>query len=287
MQEKDAEVLNGIHLRDIRDLPAEIYWCRATGKNLNRHAQTLRMHHHTFFELHFVCEGKMVYELKNQTVIVEKGNYLLIAPTVPHRIQLCSEDFIKLSVAFSVSSEENLYLGLLAKTGISHPISVELYSAIEFLLREAARHGEFSNYLIRNRVSEMICLIPERILPDPYENIPEQIADERVFRAKMYIADNGDSFLTCSEVANYCCLSAKQLGRLFLRQENCTLLQYIHREKAAAAAQMIRDGDAPFKEICQKLGFSSVPYFHKFFTQHIGMTPGDYRRSGKKIDCKH
>ena len=44
---------------------------------------------------------------------------------------------------------------------------------------------------------------------------------------------------------------------------------------------MIVDTDELFDTISQRLGFSSVNYFGKFFMKHTGITPGDFR---KKFD---
>ena len=106
----------------------------------------------------------------------------------------------------------------------------------------------------------------------------EAQVDIRLLRAKQFIADNAHVFLGCEDVANYCYISTKQLSRIFLKYEDVTLLQYIHKEKIREAEGMLKVRENSMQEISEALGFSSVYYFHAFFTKYTGVTPGQYRR---------
>ena len=130
--------------------------------------------------------------------------------------------------------------------------------------------------MIKNRLCEIIYTVAES---SAVRNaVPTSPYDTRMIKAKKYIEDNPQIFMTCEEVASYCNLSVKQLGRLFLQYENVSLLAFIHGQKIEEAKRMIKESDELFESISEKLGFSSVNYFGKFFTKHTGVTPGDYRR---------
>ena len=94
----------------------------------------------------------------------------------------------------------------------------------------------------------------------------------------MFIADNPDRFFTCEEIASYCYLSVKQLNRLFLKYERTSLLSYIHNKKINDAKMLLQKGDLNSVDVSEKLGFSSVYYFNRFFSKHTGKTPGEYRK---------
>jgi AraC-like DNA-binding protein len=148
--------------------------------------------------------------------------------------------------------------------------------SLDFILRRSKNKTLCSELLIKNRLCEIIYTVAETAAV----KIPPSTAayDTRIIKAKKYIEDNPHIFLTCDEVARYCNLSAKQLGRLFLQYENVSLLAFIHGQKIEDAKKLIRETDELFETISEKLGFSSVNYFGKFFTKHTGITPGDFRK---------
>jgi len=261
-----------------KEVPAEIYWFRVTGTDYSVY-QTHRMHHHTFFELHFCHEGSFSYDIDGK-VHRMKGNVgILIAPHTSHAIY-CPEPYSKLSLAFSVQEDSPLYTALLAFSNRVFDIAESTLKDIEFVLEEMKRDTEYSGTLAYARLLSLICGLAE--LPRRSREAKEprdSRHDERLFKAKCYITDNIDAFLTCADVAAYCHISTKQLKRLFLQHENCTLLGYIHQKKKEAAERLVSETDLPFSDISEQLGFSSVAYFHRFFTEHTGMTPGDYRRT--------
>ena len=61
------------------DIPADIYWFRATADN-NASFQSVRMHHHTFYELHFCFAGTLTYTTPTGDICVPEGTGVLIAP---------------------------------------------------------------------------------------------------------------------------------------------------------------------------------------------------------------
>ena len=259
-------------------IPAMIYWFRVTNDS-NTYAQTSRTHHHTFFEWHFINRGYITYRIGERMLRVNEGEMILIQPGRTHAVVSAEESFSKISLAFSVEEGTVLYDSLLAKSECISPIDEAVLACIHFVITEGERHSYYSKTLANARLLETICLLADL----PSYRAPRTEAelghDERLFKAKQYIDDNTDTFLTCAEVAAYCHISEKQLKRIFLKHEGCTLLAYIHQKKREKAEQMVGHSDLTLQEISEQLGFSSVAYFHRFFIEHIGMTPGDYRRA--------
>ena len=126
-----------------------------------------------------------------------------------------------------------------------------------------------------------ICSVLYRIIGrtgmDYIENTTEAMRDDRVLSAKKYIEDNPDIFFTCAEVASYCQLSTKQLGRLFNKYEGMGLLEYIHNTKIKQAKELLLHTDDSQTNIAKKLGFLDTQYFGKFFQREVGKTPAVFR----------
>ena len=280
MQTDTAYILNKRKFSSFttqKELPIDIYWLRTTGK-ANNSFQSLRMHHHTFFELHYCFEGALTYETPNGVFEIAEGQGLLISPHMRHMVR-SSEEFCKISLAFSVEEDTPLYSALVKKSDCVFDITEETDETLTFAIAESERNTVYSNALIHARLLELICRMAELPRSRTERTQTDEKHDERIFKAKCYIDDNVDVFLTCADVAAYCHISEKQLKRLFEKHESCSLLAYIHQKKREEAERLVSESSLPFSDISDMLGFSSAAYFHRFFTEHTGMTPGDYRRT--------
>ena len=134
---------------------------------------------------------------------------------------------------------------------------------------------------VKNRIFEIIHEIAEPISGKKKRTVSTPLlegCDMRLFKAKQFIKDNPHVVLGCDDLASYCDISAKQLNRIFLKYERVSLLEYIHMCKVDEAKRRLSESSSSIQEISEDLGFSSVYYFNRFFTKHIGLTPGDYRK---------
>lgn len=243
----------------------------------NKDSLDFRPHNHTFFEIHLVTKGLLCYHFDGEEIHLSDNSYLIIPPNCIHSITQNSSDFAKLTVSFEVTKGTPFYSALLQKCEKAAPLPSDITDSIDFMLRRSVEKCEYTDVIIKNRIYELIALIVESYAPKPTSSI-EKSTDSRLEKAKKYIDDNPQIFFICDEVAYYCNLSAKQLGRLFKTYEGCSLLEYIHKSKIAQAKQLIIETDLVFDEISRMLGFSSVNYFGKFFMRYTNLTPGEYRR---------
>ncbi len=73
-------------------------------------------------------------------------------------------------------------------------------------------------------------------------------------------------------------LSRAHFFALFQRDTHMTPLVYANVLRCEAAVQRLSKGREPLNEIADDLGFSAPGHFSRFFRQHLGITPSDYRR---------
>lgn len=279
MKNAGIEAINKITIpeQDMFEGSPRILWVNAACHE-NKFTLNLKPHNHTFFEMHIIISGSIVYRFNDRDVTVGGGQMVFIPPHVIHCIPYQSEDFQKMTVAFEAEGELNSILYDKRKRAID--IGDDGMASIDFIFRRAKIRTLCSELLIKNRLREMIYTVAETASIKPI--LPANPYDTRIIKARKYIEDNPHIFLSCDEVARYCNLSAKQLGRLFLQYEGVSLLAFIHGQKIEDAKRMIRDTDDLFETISERLGFSSVNYFGKFFTKHTGLTPGEFRRGIEK-----
>ena len=280
MKNAGIEAINRVSIseEDLFGCYPRILWVNAASSE-TKYTLNLKPHNHTFFEMHIVTSGSIVYRFNDGDVRASAGSILLITPHTIHCIPEESEDFQKITVAFEIEGGGELRGILQSKNKCVIPMDEELNETVAFIIRKAHNRSVCSETMIKNRLCEIVYTIAESTgaRPSAVESY-----DTRLLKAKKFIEDNQHIFLTCDEVARYCNLSTKQLGRLFMQYENTSLLAFIHGQKVEAAKQMVLETDELFDTISEKLGFSSVNYFGKFFTKHTGITPGDYRRGMDK-----
>ena len=92
-----------------------------------------------------------------------------------------------------------------------------------------------------------------------------------------WIRMNGEKPLTSTDVAAQFGYHEDYLARLFRKNLNCTMKQYIIKTRMAYLKTQLLSTDLSLKEIAWKAGFQEYKYFLKFFTIHEGMTPTAFR----------
>lgn len=236
---------------------------------------TTRSHHHTGVEIHIIENGHQTYAVGGQPHTVNQGEYLLIPPTLSHRILASDPHASKFSITFN-AADPRLTDRLTCRLGSTDK---RLWEVIHLIVNEAGKRRRFSDALIGGWVLECIIrLLREAGIEEEAVAPYEDTVDPRYQMAVQYIRDNIEQAPSADEAARYCHLSEKQLSRLFLAADGCTVAQHIRAQRAYRAEQLLTDSHLTVKEISERMNFSDEAYFNAFFKKHAGMTPGKYRR---------
>lgn len=94
-----------------------------------------------------------------------------------------------------------------------------------------------------------------------------------------WIRINGDQPLFSVDVAQRFGYHEDYLARLFRKNLNCSMKQYINQSRMSYLKTQLLSTDLTLKEISFKAGFKEYKYFLKFFTLHEGITPTAFRNS--------
>lgn len=100
-----------------------------------------------------------------------------------------------------------------------------------------------------------------------------------IMRAVNHIQVNISKNLKASEIAKAIALSPDYLSRLFKKEMNITVTDYIHKEKIEIAKKFIKFSDKSLTDIAYILNYSSPGHFTKIFKKHSGITPKEYKKS--------
>lgn len=99
-----------------------------------------------------------------------------------------------------------------------------------------------------------------------------------VMQAVSYINSHITEPIRVSDVADATKLHPDYLTRLFKKDMNCSLSQYIIKEKCRTARYMLLNSQASCTEISSFLYFASCSHFVNCFKKEYGLTPNAYRK---------
>ena len=85
--------------------------------------------------------------------------------------------------------------------------------------------------------------------------------------------------ITIEELCSKFSVSRSSLQTLFKNNLNTSPKKYINDIKLAKSKLLIKENKYTISEIAFMLGFSSIHYFSRAFTQHFEMSPSEYSQS--------
>ena len=101
---------------------------------------------------------------------------------------------------------------------------------------------------------------------------------EIVGRIKQYIHEHLSEDLTVEILAEQVFLSADYVSRIFKREENMTVIEYITNERLFCAAELLQDPKISVAKVAISVGYNNYSYFSKMFKKKYKQTPSEYQR---------
>ena len=117
-----------------------------------------------------------------------------------------------------------------------------------------------------------------------FSSMQANTLDPRIRRAVDRMRDNLDYGGSFAEVAAESGLSRAHFFELFRRSTNLTPAVYANALRVEAAISRLCDPNTRIGDISYDIGFSAPGHFTRFFRQHLGITPGEYRRVVDLLD---
>jgi AraC family transcriptional regulator len=102
--------------------------------------------------------------------------------------------------------------------------------------------------------------------------------DPRIRRALSYMRGNVGAELDIDKLAAEACLSRAHFFKLFQQDTHLTPNLYVNVLRMEAAIEGITQSRRPLVSLSDDLGFSAQSHFTRFFQQHLGAGPSQYRK---------
>lgn len=116
------------------------------------------------------------------------------------------------------------------------------------------------------------------------EHINVYANDYRIRRAIKWLRDRAGQPLDIDAMAKEAGLSRSHLFERFKRVTGLTPAMFLNTLRMEAAHPMLTDYDRPLIDVGLELGFEAQGNFSRFFRDHQGITPSEYRRVTQLVD---
>ena len=97
-------------------------------------------------------------------------------------------------------------------------------------------------------------------------------------RTCMYINQYYTKDISLYDIAAAVGVTPSYLSRVFRKDKNQTVVEYLNKTRIEHAKNLIRDSNVNFKKIPGYVGFNSMTYFFTVFKQYAGETPSQYKK---------
>lgn len=248
-------------------------------------------HKHSFYEICYVDGGTGSYFEGDKIYPLYEGVMFCSKPGIVHQIGDVNELDL-LFVAFepddslTVPGELAGYLNSLDRGAVwienqSFAPVTQLWKSL--LIPDAAANP-LSSELLPTLAHTLLASYPD-VFGRDRSTIRTHVRADASFllrRAKRYIRDNLAGDLSLPEIARHLSVSERHLSRLFAEYIQESFTATVRSERIRAAEELLIHTMTPIKDIAEQVGFSSVHYFTRLFTQIKGEPPARYREANRR-----
>lgn len=230
-------------------------------------------HYHNNYEIYYLTQGRCWYLIDKHSYRISAGDVALIPPGVIHRTSYetpthsrklinCGEWFIPRSV------RERLP-GLACFTG-TPAVQKQIESLFAAVEKEAGSPDEFSEDLLRVKVSQLLLLIARESRVGQQKKIESPVVEKAV----QYISEYYRGTVTLAGAAAACYVSKEHLSRTFKRETGFGFSEYLTLYRLKAADALLHDRpELRVVDVALRCGFNDSNYFSKVYKKMFGISP--------------
>jgi len=252
---------------------------------------------HDFWELCFVSDGGISVQIGNRSFPLYKDQMILISPNKKHSYQspdgnksksfvVCFDSFSQALEAiseyvFSLENNELFCMNMIMAESSSTfrtnesdhlaVLSTPIFGGQQALLLQL-------EYLLISLVRQISAKKSSEIVFFSDDNFYEEL----VSAIQRYLRENLIRKITLNDVCDRFNYSRSFICKTFKSQTGESLITCLNRMKTEKAAKLLRETNKSIKDVATDLGFREIKYFDTVFKKRYGVSPAQYRESGKK-----
>ena len=242
---------------------------------------------HNYFELTYVDRGTLFTTVEGKRYELKEKELMIYGPGQFHTQDIpegcsCSYVTIIFDMETVVYDEESTHYELLLNKVFGY--DKKIYTLIKTFVTESTSQIPYMNSL-------MLCLLQETIIrllqsefigkknDRPVTGARQHYQDELLEKILAYIDETIYEPLSIAELCQKFSMSRSSLQILFKENMVISPKKYINEMKLEKSRQMICENKYTISEIALMLGFNSIHYFSRAFTQKYHMAPSEYSKT--------
>lgn len=250
-------------------------------------------HFHPELEFLYIKEGKMSCKMRDETIILKKGDILFINSNVPHSTEILQERSISNLVQFKNPTIQTSlkYLPVITKNNdIKYYLFDEKnddYEELKDVFKKIViynRTSDISNdFYITSCIFKITAILHKnKLLPILEGNIDIEVLN-RIYPVFEYIDKNYSNIIQIEELADKLKVTREYFCRLFKKATGLTATEYINYVRVCKAEKLLMT-DMNLSEISYAVGITSLSYFNVVFKKYKNCSPSEYRNNSKYME---
>lgn len=242
---------------------------------------------HNYFELTYVDRGTLFTTVEGKRYELKEKELMIYGPGQFHTQDIpegcsCSYVTVIFDMETVVYDSESTHYELLLNKVFGY--DKKIYTLIKTFVTESTSQIPYMNSL-------MLCLLQETIIrllqsefigkknDRPVTGARQHYQDELLEKILAYIDETIYEPLSIAELCQKFSMSRSSLQILFKENMDISPKKYINEMKLEKSRQMICENKYTISEIALMLGFNSIHYFSRAFTQKYHMAPSEYSKT--------
>ena len=235
---------------------------------------------HNVYELTFVDNGNLDTTVDGVEYKLEPYDLIIYGKNKFHTQHVNNDSSCSyLSIMFEIECEDD--------TPICNRVfhcKKDLYKILRKFTQNLSSNIPYSKNLVLSNLHEIIIRLfqydyldlgEEKLTKESYQHFQDQLLDNIV----SYINEMICEPITIEDICNRFAISRSSLQTLFKTNLNTTPKKYVSELKLAKSKLLIKENKYTISEIAFMLGFSSIHYFSRAFTQHFDISPSEYAQT--------
>ena len=244
------------------------------------------LHNHAMYELVYCLCGNVVYLAEGVQYPLEPDSLLIINPTVPHKLFICSDvPFERHIIYIYYACGVSQMAGLIARcqpplvpkhigSAYYPPKDVSGLRHLMTCMSQASSSPDPSvqalTVILAQAMVAELAMIMWNKQPAKYSEGTSKTVDTLL----TYLSQNYNHNLTLRGIADTFHLSKDYCNRLFRSATGMTVMQYIMYSRVLHAKQLLAEG-TPATETAKMVGYGDYSSFFRAYRKITGRTPRD------------
>jgi AraC-like DNA-binding protein len=235
---------------------------------------------HNLFELTFVDNGTLSTSIDGIDYILNSSDLIIYGKNQFHTQSVNNDSSCSyLTIMFDMECDDPS----LICNRVFH-CRKELYKAVRTFAKNISSTIPYSENLILSNFHEIIIRLFQYDYLDIDDSKPtkesyQHFQDELLEGIIAYIDKKIYTPITIGELCVKFSVSRSSLQTLFKENLNTSPKKYINDLKLAKSKQLIKENKHTISEIAFMLGFNSIHYFSRAFTQYFEISPSEYAQT--------